>query len=55
MNGRKPGGLSFRAAPPRRDDLPRSPRCLTCTIALSLALWAIGMLAVIHLYARIFP
>lgn len=39
------------AAPP---PVPHGPRCVACAIALSLALWALGILGFIHLFARIF-
>jgi hypothetical protein len=53
MTGRKPGGLSFRAPP--EPPIPDGPRCLACTIALSIAVWALLILGGIHLIARLTP
>ena len=52
MNGRKPGGLSFRAPPPR--PLPVR-NCTALAVALSLALWTLAVVAALHLAAVVWP
>jgi hypothetical protein len=56
--GRKPGGLSFRAAPPAQGDTGArhsAPRGAALAILLSLPLWVLLIVAAIHLIARILP